>query len=55
MVDQLEELKASIKNNLIDLWTANVLAPLPDKEHTILLYLLKKKEEHVKEEHADFG
>jgi hypothetical protein len=42
MAEQLEELKASIRNDPIDLWTASVPAPLPDKEHTVLLYLLKK-------------
>jgi hypothetical protein len=36
--------------------TANVPAPVPDKEHTVLLYLLRRtEEEHVKEEQADFG
>jgi hypothetical protein len=42
MADQLEELIASIRSDPIDLSTANVLAPLPNKEHAVLLYLLKK-------------
>jgi hypothetical protein len=56
MVDQLKELKASIRNDPIDLWTASVPTPLPDKEHTVLLtYSRRTEEEHVKEEQADFG
>jgi hypothetical protein len=37
MAEQLEELKASIRSDPIDLSTANVPAPLPDKEHTVLI------------------
>jgi hypothetical protein len=43
MADQLEELKASIRSDTIDLSTANVPAPLPGKEHTVLLYLIKNR------------
>jgi hypothetical protein len=51
MADQLDELKASIRSDPRDLSAANVPARLPDKEHTVLLYLLRRtKEEHVKEE-----
>jgi hypothetical protein len=37
MADQLEVLKASSRSGPIDLSTADVPAPLPDKEHTVLI------------------
>jgi hypothetical protein len=37
MADQLEVLEASSRSGPIDLLTADVPAPLPDKEHTVLI------------------
>jgi hypothetical protein len=42
MAGQLEELIASIRSDPIDMSTANLPAPLSDKEYKVLLYLLKK-------------
>jgi hypothetical protein len=56
MADQLVELKASIRRDPIDPSTANVTARLPDKEHTLLLHLLRRtEEEHIKEEQQIFN